>query len=809
MGKKKSSDLRSRDEAFNNTENALTPHDLEVGSLEISTEPETGSIAAGNTVADLIRDLLQDAGEDEFEGRQNLQPMPNRVAPTSVEDLLEDDPFLQEVWAEETNDRSQSLQSEANQQAPGDRVRLKRTQPDGAAVWYLGIDVGTTGISAVLLEQLSGRLYPVYWTGILGDQQVDDGAVATDRRFRLPAVVSLGSRSDSSRNEKGTVAFSSSDQRFAVPMIPEGTSNAIGNFAVTHDALDTLPAEPTFSYIQDFKLHLKLGIPYFSAQTQQWEPILQWTESQQVPLIAIQQALQTLLATLKPTSSSISSTLVCGAVGMETPVFHTAIELLAGVVVGYPSNWSDTYSFNIREAVLDANLVEHPEQIFLIEDTIATLLSVLRQHKPEFPPDAAISRTAQDALPTYAAQATPSPQTNVILHNTDWQGSTLVLNAGATVTELMLVDLPTALQDLQYADFHTRSLPFAGNAIDQDIVCHLLYPLLKQAGTSSEALSGGDRVDLRLEAVQLDSLRLDQFVLPIPGEPDLPNRYRLRQWLESLPSGQILLDAARRLKLAFQQQSRFTLQLGDRSLTILRQDLGSRILLPYVQRLNRELNTLLQQTYTSTDAVNQVICTGGTASIRAIGRWLHEKFPNATIIQDTYAQSNLSIEHCIPSCSRVAYGLAALPLHPQVLDSVRHHYSDYFLLRSLLQWLPDRAISLSEITQILVQHNVEMQSEQIRSHLLALLEGHLPPGLIPTESDAVLFNQASLRNVDFRGMQVAPFCQRQGDYCYPNRYQWNQLHRYLETILNRTRQKLEQPYPDARLWQVVDKRREG
>jgi len=142
MGKKKSSDLRSNAEAPVRSENVL------------ETELASDSIAAGNTVADLIRDLLQGAEEDGAEGGwQNLQPVQHRNAqsrgePLSVEDLLEDDPFLQEFWVEETTDRSSSLQAGTNQQEPVDQLRQSSTQD---AIWYLGIDIGTTGISAVLL----------------------------------------------------------------------------------------------------------------------------------------------------------------------------------------------------------------------------------------------------------------------------------------------------------------------------------------------------------------------------------------------------------------------------------------------------------------------------------------------------------------------------------------------------------------------------------------------------------------------------------------------------------------------------------
>jgi hypothetical protein len=51
-----------------------------------------------------------------------------------------------------------------------------------------------------------------------------------------------------------------------------------------------------------------------------------------------------------------------------------------------------------------------------------------------------------------------------------------VINAGATAIDLLLVHLPEQLADLNYSDFNLRSFPYAGDALDQDIVCQLLYP---------------------------------------------------------------------------------------------------------------------------------------------------------------------------------------------------------------------------------------------------------------------------------------------------------------------------------------------
>ena len=147
-----------------------------------------------------------------------------------------------------------------------------------------------------------------------------------------------------------------------------------------------------------------------------------------------------MLRTLNPITDNTSN-LICGATGLETNVLKAALTQLEGVILGYPANWPDTYNFNLREAVLTAKLVARPEQIFFIEDAIAAVLSGLRNpHRPQ------------------------------------WKGGTLAVNAGATTTEMVMVNLPDHLQDLTYSDFSLRSVPYAGNVIDQDIICQLLHP---------------------------------------------------------------------------------------------------------------------------------------------------------------------------------------------------------------------------------------------------------------------------------------------------------------------------------------------
>jgi hypothetical protein len=298
-------------------------------------------------------------------------------------------------------------------------------------------------------------------------------------------------------------------------------------------------------------------------------------------------------------------------------------------------------------------------------------------------------------------------------------------------------------------------------------------------------------VDLEVK-ISLEEIYVDDLIFPSPGEPDRTQRYRLHQRLNDSAAGQALLEAAQYLKIKLQQQSSFTLKMGDVYKTILRQDLASRVILPYVQRLNRELNALLTQTGTPVLAVQQVICSGGTASLGAIARWLRQKLPNATIIQDTYDPPRSPQETCSPSCSRVAYGLAVLPLHIQVIDRCRQQYSDYYLLQELLRVFPNHPVAIAEIMILLEHQGIDTQI--CHASILALLDGYLPSGFVLTDPDTLWLTPESRANPDYQSVQLAPLFAKQPDQTYrPNRHQWNHLRSYLDTLLTTTHQKLAEP----------------
>lgn len=601
------------------------------------------------------------------------------------------------------------------------------------SVWYLGLDLGTTGISATLLNRATTEVYPLFWSMETAQQE------ATGKRsFRLPAEVYLpiSASPQSARDSTKSIAFSA-----------------------------------------ELKPYLNVVLPYRKAD-QKTEPTLQPNEVATVPLVWMVRSLSKLLLTLKSDRSSTTLGLTAAATGLNPDQFQQIIDNLAGVICSCPSGWLEQYRFNVREALLISKLVEHPQQVFFIEEAIASLLSEL---------DGANGEELK-IINRQGFRSAKSSETPLV-------GNTLVINIGAGATEMTLVDLPENLLELAHSDFMQHNFAYAGKGIRQDIICQLLLnekwresrtnptetPTNKNAFHWQPSIPG-------LEQAQLSSLEWEQLTLPRPGEPDVPERIRLQKRLESSQLGQALLEAATRAKLVLQHQDTFIIELADQRWTLHRRDLESQVFVPFVRRLNRELNRLLVARGIPTEAINQAILTGGVASLAAVSRWLRQKLPNAKIIQHLYLDENGA-----PVCSRVAYGLSALPLHPQVLEIPRQQYTDYFLFTELLELLPERAISFGEAIQLFEARGINTRSCQQR--LLAFLEGEIPAGLVPNSVDSLWLSEASIENPDYRAIVSEPLFEKQGSLSYlPNLDQVRSLKQYLEAIQNNTKQSLKEPY---------------
>ncbi|MEA5449662.1 hypothetical protein VB780_13840 [Leptolyngbya sp. CCNP1308] len=729
---------------------APEPDSLEVA--EVATpEPEIPEPEAAQEDFPELDLLLAEAG---FESETALADTPHNFVAPVVEPPAEPATFAPEVPAPGTLESpalvSESFESEIPDDLdsepvdvviPGPPEDAEPTPSEPTPLWFLGLDVGTTGLSAVLLERRGGQVYPLYWV----DNAIS--GVTADKFFRLPTLASV----------------EATDEGYQV--------QSVGSSALTVSWGDGDAADQGAVLLKALKPYLKLGIP--STGSDGPEPQVQWSDRDRIPLPVFQESLARLLATL-PVGLTPEAAFTVGAVGLDAEAIARALQVLNGVVVSYPANWPDTYTFNLREAVLGAGLTANPDDIYFVEDAIAAVLSGLPDPSTPLPED------------------NGQPMQQQTLYACPWTGGTVVLSAGASVTEVGIVNLPRALGDLAYGDFALHSMSYAGDAIDLDIICHLLHPAERRqsrpaegSGRSPNSTGWGWQAAMpELDGTHWSDLDLDGCEMPRPAEPDTARRQRLYQRLEASLLGQSALEAARHLKIILQHQPQFELELADQRWVVRSKDLEDRIILPYIQRINGHVNRLLSEAGLNTQGINQVICTGGSASLPKIARWLRQKFPNATIVQDTYHSDRP------PSCSRVTYGLVNLVRYPQVLDLTRHQYSDMFLMMEVLRALPEQPMPLNGILHLLKERGLNVEACQ--AHLMALLEGRLPPGLLPstTSSSSMLVPTSD----DLVTLSTTPlFTQPNGQIYVPNLEQGQRLTNYMEQLLANKHQTLIDP----------------
>ncbi|MGI8503912.1 MAG: hypothetical protein ACR2LR_22675 [Hassallia sp.] len=736
----------------------------------ISASPEENLLSQAEAIADSVFDISLD--EDQLEQlNQDLADFDRQLNSESQPEINLENQFIAEntlTAAESVLEVLEIFPASGEKTEPTDEASSGRAnQPQSlnldGSVWYLGIDLGTTGISAALLNRSTNVVYPLYWSA-----QNQPTPTSLKPSFRLPAEVYLPAASVS-HSEMSTEALHS----FA----PVAVASEKVSVATSNSTESQPEAQTNNLYSAQLKPYLQIAIPYKNEQDK-WEPVLQLNEFSAGPLIWVVRSLSKLLLTLKSVSTSTTPGLTAAAVGIDEQSFRTIINNIAGVICTCPSNWSEQYRFNVREALLTSKIVQHPQQVFFVEEAIASLLSEL---------DGANGETVQFSVP----EGSPPP----IQSDRRPIGSTLTINIGATSTEMALVDLPENLQELTHSNFMLHSFAYAGKGIEQDIICQLLFPQKWRQPRSSEGDSKTTSSNPwhwqpaipGLDQMQLSSLNLEELEIPRPGEPDITTRIRLQQRLESSLLGQAVLDAGLALKLILQHQESFILELADQRWVLQRRDLEAQVFVPFVRRLNRELNRLLVAKGIPTEAINQAILTGGVASCGAVKSWLRQKLPNAKIIQD------LSPSDGAPSCSRVAYGLAMLPLHPQVVEVAKLQYTDYFLFSELLRLMPERSLSFNEVIQLFENQGINTRICQQR--LLAFLEGELPPGLIPSGQDSNWLTETSKENPDYKAIAAEALFDKQGSLTYrPNSQSIKALRRYLDAIKASTHQSFEEPY---------------
>ncbi len=418
--------------------------------------------------------------------------------------------------------------------------------------WILGIDFGSVAVRASLLNANTNKVYPL---------SIDDCeelscqlAWATAQQIDDPIAANMRVITKKSRN----------------------LELETGEFA-----------------INQFKQFLKVGLPYRGVSA--WQPIIQWSDQQQLNLRWLVGALKNLLEQIQTRASH-----------PKLPDLGLILLKLSGVVFGYPDHWSDAYIHNVREAIVKAGLVKQPEQVLSVEQAIAPILSLLHSQK-------------------LANQIT------------------LLMDAGALTTSICLVKGAINPQDrVEPSKLQVHSIDYAGNGINQDIVIHLFYPHWQLITNPHRHLCN-----------------LEHLSLPEVGAPSPELRIMLQQYLCGSEVGRQMLEFADRVKIAFSEDpslDQWNDELMGHPLLVMRRELENLILQPFIKRLNRELNSVLSNAGLLGEDVAQVLLLGSTMDMTSLSRWLSQKLPNAKIEQlpKTAIADGLAVAPLYPQLYNVA-----------------------------------------------------------------------------------------------------------------------------------------------------------
>lgn len=269
---------------------------------------------------------------------------------------------------------------------------------------------------------------------------------------------------------------------------------------------------------------------------------------------------------------------------LEQVFFKKALGELQGVIVSFPSAWSDTYHFNLRESILETHLVETPSQIFYLEEAIAGLLGRWQEGKVS-------------------------------------SGWTIIFNGGNYTTEIALVNLPQNWQTLSHDDFSLQTNNYAQRALEQDIFVQFIYPLY---------------------AKEIPTIKSE---LPQPGKVEKLKRNQLDEYLQSYPLAHSFIEAARLISLMLREQETVNVTLGNYKCNLKDKYFFETIIEPFLTELATNVQTMLAQKNITPEEIEQVICTGGfSLGIgKYLPKWFGQKFPQAKVMIDTESENALRV----------------------------------------------------------------------------------------------------------------------------------------------------------------------
>lgn len=258
---------------------------------------------------------------------------------------------------------------------------------------------------------------------------------------------------------------------------------------------------------------------------------------------------------------------------------------LEGIVLIYPSWWHESDRTLMQTLILENSLVATADDIVWIPKAIALTL--------------AYESTKQQ--------------------NQSSQFS-LVIGLNETTTELALIDISQGVSELI-----TQQFSYGTQAMDQDILCQLIYP--------------------QWYAQMTQTVPVLKEPFPTPGGADLLNRETLTQQLENHPLGDAFLEAAKLTRLILQRQDTFSSTLAQHPWGVTREQMNKTIINAWVKQIEQQIQTLFNQVESPPNLLSQIILSGEDITTINYGflDGLTERFPQAQLIEVGKEDSNFSI----------------------------------------------------------------------------------------------------------------------------------------------------------------------
>lgn len=250
------------------------------------------------------------------------------------------------------------------------------------------------------------------------------------------------------------------------------------------------------------------------------------------------------------------------------------LEKIKAIALICPSRWNERDRNLLSNVILDSLNIKQKKEITWIPKPIALTLSYFPQN--------------------LAAQPSLS----------------CVINLTETITEISIIDLSQGISGII-----SKQLFYGTEAIDQDILCHLIYPQWYEKITTT----------------------FPSFPqpLPIPGIAEISKRKILKQYLEKSNLGSALMESSQLTRLILQEQDQFFSTIAQKSWSVNRKMMIEKIINPWIKTIEQRLKALLSQGKYSTSSITHIILAGEAIDSLhyVINPWLSQIFTNVKAIE--------------------------------------------------------------------------------------------------------------------------------------------------------------------------------